>query len=397
VDPVEVDVRPDHHTFVDTMSTIYDVGNAEVIGGLLAHILNGNETRIRGVSKVRINLWFFTFRLPVMVDRVISNEGGSLGSAPVDAQLMSLAIEQDHENGDVLVRGTAKLYVSAPPSVNIDMTMPRSNWTIGIRGCNGSTQTDTVTVTSAIVEAYSLELNQIITVTATAVVRHLPAALTERCSATAPSPLDTALQRYLSGKLVAMQIQGAQVQPEDTPSIMRKLIAGVTALIDIPMHDGESRLLESLELREFAVQYGSPLLASAEVRAHVRIPSVVHIDEDVVVQVMAARGVADLYYDDKYFARAFVEDWAPCVTQVDPERDGIYIVDFSLDEAPVEIVDQGVLRQIITKLLVSPCVPIQVAALVDAIISTPVGEMTVTHVPVAGDTEFCRNRLLSHI
>lgn len=392
--PIDVDVVDGHTTHVDTLATVYEFGDSATVGGVLDAVVAGNGTRLRAASRARIRLWGITFPIAMAFERAIAGPGSpGNGSRLVDGELISMAMETDASTGDLSVRATAKLQLTPPPGIDFDATIPATSWNVALPGCSDGR--GSVEVCSATIEIFPLKLGRTTTVTATALIHKLPKNVTEPCSDDEPSPLDNALRGYLDGQKTELQIKGSESQPTESPQFLHKLLPGISAALSLPPRRGDSmQLLERLELRNFDLEYGSPVLASAEVRAYARVPSFVHIDDDVLVQIPAARGIADLYYQGHYFARAAVDDWVPCVTHKDPDSEGVYIVDFALDGVPVEVVDQAVLRQIVAKLVVSPCVPIEVAGLVDGSVSTPVGDFDLTRVPVAGDTEFCRNKIL---
>lgn len=201
------------------------------------------------------------------------------------------------------------------------------------------------------------------------------------------STLDKIMTTFINGNSSLYNTHLSPHQPR-LPGPLTDTLSHFWALLDSPGLDRKESLLRNISFTHVSIASLSSgaVFIDADVETVILLPSNVQIQTEMLP--FEVRGVNDLYYEGKLFARAHIQQWHDCDSFQGLEgSQTIYNVKVQAKNVPVEVIDSTIFRQVASKLLWSGTVPILFNATVDALVGTTVGNLTLEGMNILKETE----------
>ena len=384
---MEVNIGDGDNTPFDFVTTLSEFGNSFLVGTIIEKLLASEPITFRAVtdlplSKLGINLG----RYAVVVDQTVNNNNNSDGGSDVQIKVGDVIISDDSDDGVEVSTNVNTIY-NFPISADI----PGLIWKLKIPGCS-SKDSDMILVSYGQTSSTKIQPMTTSSLTVTSSIHSVPQELVEQCKVGGKSPLDLFLAGYLSGDRNEVMIEGSEYQPQNTPSWLTDLMKQVKLKLPIIGKTNGSDLIRDLEFSDFKLSFFDKdwtltvPQVSTIVRVTVQPPDSVDIDENLPVQVIGARGIADLYSKSQQFARVDIPDWVPCTTtRIESEWGKAFLVEFGLDSIPLNVTDDSLFGEVMRQVIFSGSSLVHVKSLVDARLSTSIGKFALDQIPAEGD------------
>lgn len=411
--PVKVIVGKENVPYpFNTIVTLNDFGDSDTMTAIVNKILFTTEpVTFRSIGSVVIKKGLLSLGpYPVTYDETISsgdggdndgnddddNNGGENGpNGPSRAKP-----EFDVTVGNVsMVPGPKSYGLDVSTDVHVDVkdagplagfqaSIPSLNWELMVAGCD---EDKVITVSDGGTAPFEIDFSSSgprgLDVTVQSGIDQLPSDLTTSCAGSNKSPLDKFVGNYLAGADNFVTVRGSAHQDAGLPSWLSSLLRGLSYSFAFAGKQEGDNLINKIEFNGFKVDlFGHGWSRTPRVSAMVRItlntPEGLAIDRNVDLRAIKVKGDVALFDVDSHqkFAYLQLPEWADCDTTINDDNN--YVVQFSIDSVPIQVVNDGVFGSIVRQLMFEGSVPVWVEALVDTILSTPLGQVTLTDIPI---------------
>lgn len=224
-------------------------------------------------------------------------------------------------------------------------------------------------------------------------VRSLPDELTTTCPGRKSSPLDFLVSSYVQGNKTTIFVRGADAALPETPEWIADFLRSTTVPLGFTGHALDN-LVKNFTMTDTHFSLPDPFAepdtpesrptVSALVKVLIGLPKQMNLSVDVP-QVKA---VATVYYEGKELGILNIDEWQDANSTRVEDQDGsaALLVQSPIENAPLEVTDDGLLAQIIQEMLFgSKAVVLHVAATVDTKVSTGLGRFAVRGIPAEGN------------
>lgn len=201
------------------------------------------------------------------------------------------------------------------------------------------------------------------------------------------STLDKIMTTFINGNSSLYNTHLSPQQPR-LPGPLTDTLSHFWALLDSPGLDRQESLLRNISFTHVSLASLSSgaVFIDADVETTILLPQNVQIQTEMLP--FEVRGVNDLYYEGKLFARAHIQQWHDCESFQGLEgSQTIYNVKVQAKNVPVEVIDTTIFRKVASKLLWAGSVPILFNATVDALVETTIGNLTLEGMNILKETE----------
>lgn len=224
-------------------------------------------------------------------------------------------------------------------------------------------------------------------------VRSLPDELTTTCPGEDGSPLDLLVSSFIRGLTTTIYVRGADTPSSQAPDWMVDLLRSVTVPLSFTGHALDN-LVKNFTMSDTRFSLPDPFAepgtpasqpaVSALVKVLIAVPKQIKSNIDVP----RVRSIANVYYKDKVLGVLDINKWHDANSTLVKDQDGSsgLLVEFAIDNAPLEVTDSDLLADLVQKMLFgSGGVMLHVAATVDTKVSTGLGLFTLRGIPAEGD------------
>lgn len=270
------------------------------------------------------------------------------------------------------------------------LRVPRLGFEILVPNC--SPDDPYISVADAATELIQIDPGHTTSMDVGGLIRGLPSELTETCPGKQYSPLDFLMKRYIRGRKTTIYIRGLQTPYLGTPEWMGDLLKNVTVPLPFTGHSLDN-LVKNFTMSDthFSLpnplaEPGSPesqLRASALVKVLVSVPKQMNFRLDIP----RVRATAGVYYNETKLGDLVLRKWQKANSTLIEDREGspAMFVQFPMKDAPLHVTNEDALAQILQTLIFEgKSVNLSVAAVVDAEVSSGLGQFAVRGIPGDG-------------
>lgn len=224
-------------------------------------------------------------------------------------------------------------------------------------------------------------------------VRALPDELITTCPGRESSPLDFLVSSYVQGNKTTIFVRGADAALPETPGWIADFLRSTTVPLGFTGHALDN-VVKNFTMTDTHFSLPDPFAepgtpesrptVSALVKVLIGLPKQMNLSVDVP-QVKA---ISTVYYEGKKLGMLNIDKWQDANSTRVEDQDGsaALLVQSPIENAPLEVTDDGVLAQIVQELLFgSKAVVLHVAAAVDTKVSTGLGRFAVHGIPAEGN------------
>uniref|UniRef100_A0A060T1I5 ARAD1C16764p n=1 Tax=Blastobotrys adeninivorans TaxID=409370 RepID=A0A060T1I5_BLAAD len=410
--PVRVIVGKENvpNTF-NTVVTLSDFGDSDTMTAIVNKILFTTEpVTFRSVGSIVINKGLLSLGpYPVTYDETISSgDGGdnngddddndgekdgpndpSRARPEFDVTVGNVSMLPGSESNGMDVSTDVHVDVKdAGPLAGFQASIPSLNWELMVAGCD---EDKVITVSDGGTAPFEIDFSSSgprrLDVTVQSGIDQLPPDLITPCAGSNKSPLDKFVGNYLAGADNFVTIRGSKHQDAGLPSWLSSLLRGLSYSFAFAGKQEGDNLINKIEFNGFKVDlFGHGWSRTPRVSAVVTItlntPEGLTIDRGVDLRAIKVKGDVALFEVEnrQKFAYLQLPDWTDCNTTINDDNN--YVVQFGIDSVPIQVVNEGVFGSVVRQLMFEGSVPVWVEALVDSMLSTPLGQVTLTDIPI---------------
>ncbi|KAK9346456.1 hypothetical protein V1522DRAFT_404478 [Lipomyces starkeyi] len=380
---IVVDIRDNHVTPIDFISTVEDIASAEEIAKLVQEYLQGKlqNAVFRGDSDLPLRSGI----LPLGTHHVshdVKLEAAIGGSIPFSVSEFKFS-EIPGKKG-IQVRVAASARNPYPVHVNL----PGLDWIIEAAACEPS---QIVSLAVAHSDSLLVRPKDAVDLKVTSQVASIPRPFTQPCpkDESDSSSMDRYLQQYLAGEKITVYVRGKPSQNiPNFPPWVADLLEVVSIAVPVPGRrsedGGTDKMVKSFGLSRVKVALpprgdspGLPRL-SALVNAVIELPK----ELDFTIAINNLRGWSDMYYQGDKFGVLVISEWTPAQSFYTPE--GYIQVVAEISDVPIEITDQAVFKKIVQRMFFAGEANVDMRGKIDVALDMPVGEFAIRNIPVKG-------------
>jgi hypothetical protein len=222
-------------------------------------------------------------------------------------------------------------------------------------------------------------------------VRELPESLIQTCPNSHSSPLDLLLDDYLHGNDTTIFVRGSSTPSQDTPEWMAAMMASVTVPVPFPGRTFD-KLIKNFSLTDTQFTLPSPFAdpneSSPTISGNIVVIAAIPHEMNFSINITGVRAAADVYYKGDKLGILNLKEWQAAESErLEPKdgEDAVLKIQSKIKDAPINITDEDVLTDVLQEYLWGGRpVMLKIVALVDAQVSTVLGELTIKDVPAEG-------------
>lgn len=248
-----------------------------------------------------------------------------------------------------------------------------------------------IRLADATTDAINVEPRADFTVDVGGVVRELPESLIQTCPNSHSSPLDLLLGDYLHGNDTTMFVRGSSSPRPDTPEWIAAMLASVTVPVPFPGRTFD-KLIKNFSLTDthFSLPgpFADPEDSDPTVSGNIVVIAAIPHEMNFGINVTSVRATADVFYNGDKLGELNLKEWQAAESKRVESKDGedaALKIQSEIKKAPLKITDEDVFTDVLQEyLLGGRAVMLKIVALVDAEISTILGELIIKDVPAEG-------------
>ncbi|CDK27582.1 unnamed protein product [Kuraishia capsulata CBS 1993] len=380
VEPFKVGIRNKQVTPLKLLMTVYP--NSDSVLGVLKKMIQNPDAQIKLYGDASIRIMVFNGFMPISKVRI-----------PMDFALPTHLINLDKEN--VKVKGfsveqgddgihvdfeTVIQNVARDLNIPLGFFVPSVNWKLLLNDCN---DLPTIPVLEFSTGKMELSSTNPLNFGVSASVGSLPDSVNVRCD-DKKSPLTRFLSSAVDDSLVKFTVSASKDNkfPVMVNRILEKMTVPVSFGLDVK--DKLGSLLKNVTMEDIAFQFMDPSnepTIDGNLKIFLSVPRFLRTD----VNVTDIRGTADLLYESSKFGEINLKHWKPATTDVldddeENEKNYLVLIQAQLEHVILVLTDIPLFEKIVQKVLGSGSVDVDIDALVDLLVSSFIGQLTVEKV-----------------
>ena len=222
-------------------------------------------------------------------------------------------------------------------------------------------------------------------------VQELPESLIQNCPNSHSSPLDLLLGDYLHGNNTTVFVRGSSTPCPDTPAWIAEMLASVTVPVPFPGRTFD-RLIKNFTLTNahFSLPgpFADPEDSDPTVSGNIVVIAAIPHEMNFSLNITHVRATANVFYKGEKLGELNLKKWQEAHSERVESKDGedaALRIQSRIKDAPLNITDDDVLTGVLEEyLLAGRPVMLKIVALVDAEVSTVLGELIIKEVPAEG-------------
>lgn len=389
----DISIRPGEETNLTLTVFLHDFASAYVMGTIVKRLLSDESISFAGVTDIALKKWGINVGpLQVKIRQTLQSD---ISIPKFD--IFGLSIDEAADNGDLMIYARISALYDYPLRVDIPSTI----WELRVEGCPASNTTvDHILVTKSRVTDLTLEPNSIVEAGVSSRLKLLPFQLFEPCSDGSKSALDYFIDNYLLGIQNNIYIKGALNQDDIIPNWFAELISAISFQAQFDGLNNTEQLLKRVKFNNMRLEISDISHESmkdlndphfgADVQVTTRPPNSIHISPEMYLEADWLKGTGDLFYEGDEFAKVYIEDWVPCETSLgdpdDPEEQGCYNIDFTVESIPLDVTNQNVFGKVIKQTIFNGEALVHIKTVMDVQVNCAIGGFIVSGLEIEGDS-----------
>lgn len=248
-----------------------------------------------------------------------------------------------------------------------------------------------IRLADATTNAINVEPRSDFTVEVGGVVRELPESLTQACPNSHSSPLDILLGDYLHGNDTKLFVRGSTTPSSATPEWITEMLASVTVPVPFPGRSFD-KLIKNFTLTDahFSLPgpFEDPEVSNPTISGNIVVLAAIPDEMNFAINITRVCATAGVFYKGKKLGILNLEEWQAAESErIEPTdgEDAALRIQSRIKDAPINITDDDVLTDVLQEYLLGGTpVVLKIVALVNAEVSTGLGELTIKEVPAEG-------------
>lgn len=285
----------------------------------------------------------------------------------------------------------AEVSITAFNSFPIEVDVPPLGFDIYVPNCG--LYDPYILVADAVTDPIGVRPRSDVIANVHGLVRELPDSLTRICPNSGSSPLDALLKDYLNGKAATVFVRGKKRPGLDIPDWLEAILASVDVPVPFPGRTFDG-LIRNFSLTDTHFTLPDPMAdpddpeANPKVSGNIEVIAGLPSDMNFDINVTNVRASADVFYHKKKLGELDIRHWqAANSTKTSPtkEHDAELRIQSIIKNAPINVTDGDVLSDVIQTLFFGgKDVLLDIKALVDVKIHTPLGDLVLKDLPAEG-------------
>ena len=283
----------------------------------------------------------------------------------------------------------ADVSLSLVNSYPIALTIPPLSFDILVSNCAAGIDGPYILLADATTGVINVEPRADVVVAVGGIVRSLPESLLQACPGSHKSPLDLLLRDYIHGNDTTIFVRGSSSPSPDTPAWISALMASVTVPVPFPGHTFD-KLIKNFSLTDTNFKFPgifSDPDANPTISGTVVVVAGLPQEMNFGINVTSVRATSHVFYKNKELGELNIKHWQPAESMRIESQNGGNAdlkIQSQITDAPLEVTDEDVLQDILSQYFIGGPVDLKLVALVDARISTVLGEIEVKSLPAEG-------------
>lgn len=225
-----------------------------------------------------------------------------------------------------------------------------------------------------------------------ALIKQLPDELISSCPGQENSPLDFLVSSFMQGLETTIYVRGSDAPSPDTPKWIVDMLRSVTVPLPLTGHTLDN-LVKNFTMSNAHFSLPDPFAEPDSPESQPTVSALVEVlvalpeDMNFQVDVPKIRALADVFYKNDKFGVLNISKWQNANSTIVNDTDGssALLVQFAMEDAPLEVTDDNILADVIQALLFGgKGVELRVAAIVDTQVSTGLGRFAVRGISAEG-------------
>ncbi|RFU25430.1 hypothetical protein B7463_g10910, partial [Scytalidium lignicola] len=390
VPPLVVSIQNDHTTYLNFLTDV-EPGDVEGIRQVANDWLEGRLAQLRIQGKTDVGLksgW-----LPLGIQSVSESfvfEGDDVPAIPeyniTRLNFREVPISPSGHQG-MAVDVSLSLINTYP----VKFTIPPLGFDILVPNC-GSDQ-PYIRVADATTGSIEVEPRSEVMVDVGGVVREIPKTLLKTCPGSKTSPLDLLLGDYIHGRDTTIFVRGSNAPSSSTPEWITKLISSVTVPVPFPGHTFDG-LIKGFSVTDAHFSLPDPFAepgsddSKPQISGNIVVIAGIPKEMNFNLNVTRVKAKSNVLYKSKKFGELNLKKWQAAKSErneSNSNEEADLKITSIIRDAPLDITDDDVFTDVLQAMLFgSSRVELKIEALVDAEVSTVLGELIIRDMPAEG-------------
>ncbi|OJJ71352.1 hypothetical protein ASPBRDRAFT_127266 [Aspergillus brasiliensis CBS 101740] len=386
---VKVNIQNGHVNHVNFLADIVP-GDFEGIHNVALDWLNGKleKLTVRGTATLDIRSGFLSLGHQFLSDSLTIEEGDFPSLPAVNITNFNVHDAEDPgQQGAMAIDASVAAQFDSPFAVNI----PPLGFEVLVPNCYPGDAP--IRVAAATTRGFPITPGQPTSVDVAGMIQGLSEDLTRVCPGMKSSPLDFLVKSYIHGDGTTVYVRGADPPSLATPGWVVDILKSVTVPLSFTGHALDN-LVRNFTMSDVHFTLPDPFAepdspesqptVSALVKVLIGLPKELGLQLDVP----RVRATADVYYGGNKLGILNLKKWQAANSTLLDDVDGspALYVDFGIKKAPLEVTDEDVLTDVLQDLIFQgKRVKLDVAASVDAEVTTGLGTFAVREIPAQGE------------
>lgn len=233
------------------------------------------------------------------------------------------------------------------------------------------------------------------TVDVSSTVHELPTSLIHTCPDSRLSPLDVLIGDYLHGNDTTIFVRGSDSPGTGVPEWITGILSSVTVPVPLPGRTF-GNLVKNFSVTDTHFSLPGPYSSeedptiSGNIVVFAAIPQEMNFD----INITALRSTADILYKGKKLGILNLKEWQQSKSKRIEPKDGeepALKIQANIRNAPIKITDEDVFAEVLQEYLFGgKGITFKIKSLVDAEVSTILGDFVIKEVPAKGNVPLNR-------
>ncbi|KAI9723472.1 MAG: hypothetical protein M1828_004202 [Chrysothrix sp. TS-e1954] len=390
VPPITVDIRNGHETQIDFLSEV-EPGSFDGLRRIASDWIDGRlgELRVQGNAVVPLKSGIFSLGKHKVSNSLVF-KGNDIPTLPqYDIKRLNFRETSLPKDGKGLA---AEVSIDVKNDYPFDFEIPPLGFAILVDNCLPSDPH--IMLAEATTESVKVLPKKDVQLNVTGFVRHLPEPFLSVCPGSNDSPMDSLVNRYITGKQNTVFVSGSDSPSPDTPAWISKLLYGVTVPVPITGH-ALGHLIKNFSMSDvhFSLPdfFAEPETPEAQPKISAEVKAVIALPEEInfPVDVHRIRSNATVFYQGNELGILDLRKWHKSSSKkvTGPQQDHPDLeVRSKIEKAPLTITNDETFSKVVNALLTGKNnLMLSVKADVDVELTTALGTFTVRKIPAQGD------------